>query len=53
MSMIKLEDEGGSAGIDGGVAGNPDGTNQNEQLPVEKMNSTKVREFGEKLCENT
>ena len=47
--MIKPEEEGGSAG----VAGNPDPTDNNEELPEEEFDSIEAREFGEKLCEKT
>ena len=49
ISVINPEDEGGSAG----VVGNPDPTDNNEELPEEEIDSIEAREFIEKLCEKT
>ena len=47
ISVNDPEDEGGSTG----VAGSPDPTDNNEELPEEELDSIEAREFGEKLCE--
>ena len=49
ISVINPEDEGGRAG----VVGNPDPSDNNEELPEEEIDSIEAREFGEKLCEKT